>query len=143
MAGLPETIEFRPRRRNNGPAMKRRLALLAAFALLVFLIPPVSSVRKPIPPAPPKIEPVSEAVSNPSPEVAAVPAPPPRPADTPPSILRQSHRTPAMREEAPAVPAETSELVIFLRPGVDPKAFAARSGLALKYTLRSNPDAHV
>ncbi|HEX7897492.1 MAG TPA: Ig-like domain-containing protein [Planctomycetota bacterium] len=43
---------------------------------------------------------------------------------------------------APAAPA-SSELLLFLRPGSDPAAYAKENGLVLLHTLRSDPDAHV
>ncbi len=41
------------------------------------------------------------------------------------------------------VASETSELLVFLEPGTDAKAYAAARGMVIKRTLRSDPDAHV
>ena len=52
---------------------------------------------------------------------------------------------PARGEERnpPVAGGATSELLVFLRPGTDPAAFAREHGLALVRTLRSDPDANV
>ena len=47
------------------------------------------------------------------------------------------------RAEVPPRPEATSELLVFLQPGTDPRQFARDHGVLIQYALRSDPNAYV
>src|SRR5688572_27509232 len=125
-----------------GLFMKRRLLFLAAGALLLIVLRPPARSIVPAPPPPAPAPAVLPEIVEPTAARPLAPAPDLRRLPLVHLVQDAGDRERPIAGRPPA-PPETDELLIFLQPGADPRAFAADHGLQLKAPLAGVKDIYV